>query len=208
MSGERSGEPDELGQQGRLRLPALGRILGEPLADLAAAAAFLRRVLPEIAADLAAIRSHVGSMDPEMVGMHASAERIEGEMGDLNARIGDLAERMAAVERAVVRLEPHVADVNLAVRPLRRAWARVRRVPDGEAQYGVLCREDGGVLDDLFTYRLADCEFLTVTNAANHEKDLAWMQTQAEGFDVDVVDRAADFAMLAVQGPEARDVVT
>ena len=84
----------------------------------------------------------------------------------------------------------------------------VRRLPEGGAQYGVLCREDGGVLDDLFTYRLADCEFLTVTNAANHEKDLAWMQTQAEGFDVDVVDRAADFAMLAVQGPEARDVVT
>ena len=110
MSGERSGDADELGQQGRLRLPSLGRILGEPLADLVAAAAFLRRVLPEIAADLAAIRSHVGSMDPEMVGMHASVERIEGEMGDLNARIGDLAERMAAVERAVVRLEPHVAD--------------------------------------------------------------------------------------------------
>ena len=49
----------------------------------------------------------------------------------------------------------------------------VRRLPEGGAQYSVLCREDGGVLDDLFTYRLADCEFLTVTNAANHEKDLA-----------------------------------
>ena len=38
------------------------------------------------------------------------------------------------------------------------------------------CREDGGVLDDLFTYRLADCHFLTVTNAANHERDLAWLR--------------------------------
>jgi aminomethyltransferase len=83
----------------------------------------------------------------------------------------------------------------------------VRRIPEGGAQYSVMCRQDGGVLDDVFTYRLADCEFLTVTNAANHEKDVAWMQAQAEGYDADVVDRAADFAMLAVQGPDARDLV-
>jgi aminomethyltransferase len=83
----------------------------------------------------------------------------------------------------------------------------VRRMPEGGAQYSVMCREDGGVLDDLFTYRLAESEFLTVTNAANHEKDLAWLQRQAEPFNVDVVDRADDFAMLAVQGPQARDLV-
>lgn len=84
----------------------------------------------------------------------------------------------------------------------------VRRIAEGGAQYSVMCREDGGVLDDLFTYRLAECEYLTVTNAANHERDLAWMQSQADGFDVDVIDRASDFAMLAVQGPAARELVT
>jgi glycine cleavage system T protein (aminomethyltransferase) len=83
----------------------------------------------------------------------------------------------------------------------------VRRIPEGGAQYSVMCRDDGGVLDDLFTYRLAECTFLTVTNAANHEKDLAWLQAHAEGFDVDVLDRAASFAMLAVQGPRARELV-
>ena len=83
----------------------------------------------------------------------------------------------------------------------------VRRLPEGGAQYSVMCREDGGVLDDLFTYRLAEREFLTVTNAANHEKDLAWMQSHAAEFDVDVIDRHADFAMLAVQGPRARELV-
>ena len=83
----------------------------------------------------------------------------------------------------------------------------LRRMPEGGAQYSVMCKEDGGVLDDLFTYRLADCEFLTVTNAANHEKDLAWLQEQAGGFDVDVIDAAAKFAMLAVQGPRARSLV-
>jgi aminomethyltransferase len=83
----------------------------------------------------------------------------------------------------------------------------VRRIPEGGAQYSVLCREDGGVLDDLFTYRLAECSFLTVTNAANHERDLSWLQAHASEFDVDVIDVAAQFAMLAVQGPRARETV-
>ena len=83
----------------------------------------------------------------------------------------------------------------------------VRRIPEGGAQYSVICREDGAVLDDLFTYRLADCEFLTVTNAANHERDTAWLEAHADGFDVDVIDVASRFAMLAVQGPRARRLV-
>jgi aminomethyltransferase len=83
----------------------------------------------------------------------------------------------------------------------------IRRIPEGGAQYSLLCRDDGGVLDDLFTYRLADCHFLTVTNAANHERDLAWYRSHAAEFDVDVIDRQADFAMLAVQGPRARAIV-
>jgi aminomethyltransferase len=78
----------------------------------------------------------------------------------------------------------------------------------GGAQYSVLCREDGGVLDDLFTYRLADDRYLTVTNAANHIRDLAWFLAQAAEFpDAQVSDRIDDFAMLAVQGPFAREIV-
>jgi aminomethyltransferase len=78
----------------------------------------------------------------------------------------------------------------------------------GGAQYSVLCREDGGVLDDLFTYRLAEDRYLTVTNASNHAKDFGWMAYQgANDFDAEVIDRASDFAMLAVQGPTAREIV-
>jgi aminomethyltransferase len=83
----------------------------------------------------------------------------------------------------------------------------VRRVPVGGAQYGVLCREDGGVLDDAFTYRLAERHYLTVTNAANHDKDLRWFEGHAADFDADVVDRLEDYAMLAIQGPRARRIV-
>ncbi len=83
----------------------------------------------------------------------------------------------------------------------------LRRLPEGGAQYSVMCREDGGVLDDLFTYRLAECRFITVTNAANHERDLEWFESQAAGVDADVCDRVSEFAMLAVQGPDARCLV-
>ena len=80
----------------------------------------------------------------------------------------------------------------------------VRHIPEGGAQYSVMCREDGGVLDDLFTYRLAENHFLTVTNAANHERDFTWLHDHAADFDVDVLDRADRYAMVAVQGPQAR----
>ena len=57
----------------------------------------------------------------------------------------------------------------------------VAAIPVGGAQYAVLCREDGGVLDDLFTYRLDAERYLTVTNAANHERDLEWWRAHAAG---------------------------
>ena len=78
----------------------------------------------------------------------------------------------------------------------------------GGAQYGLLCRQDGGVLDDVFTYRLGPDHYLTVTNAANHDKDLAWFRRHAEEADgADVVDAHDRYAMLAVQGPGAREIV-
>ena len=63
------------------------------------------------------------------------------------------------------------------------------------------------MLDDLFSYRLEEERYLTVTNAANHERDLAWFRRHAGGFDAQVIDRAADYAMIAVQGPLAREIV-
>jgi aminomethyltransferase len=83
----------------------------------------------------------------------------------------------------------------------------VSKVPIGGAQYSVLCREDGGVLDDLFTYRLTADRWLTVTNAANHERDLRWFREHSGADEVEVNDRIDRYAMLAVQGPRAREVV-
>src|ERR1700710_1963559 len=78
----------------------------------------------------------------------------------------------------------------------------------GGAQYSCLCNEEGGVLDDLFTYRLGGDRYLIVTNSANHETDLAWLGRWSHDFDVAVRDVADRYAMLAVQGPHARRIVT
>jgi aminomethyltransferase len=83
----------------------------------------------------------------------------------------------------------------------------VTKIAERGAQYSVLCRDDGGVLDDLFTYRLGPDRFLTVTNASNHERDLDWFRRHADDFDVQLADALDDWAMLAVQGPEARGAV-
>ncbi len=83
----------------------------------------------------------------------------------------------------------------------------VSKIAIGGAQYSCLCRHDGGVLDDLFTYRLGEDRYLTVTNAANHERDLEWFEAHAVEFEAEVHDRIDSYAMLAVQGPEARQIV-
>ena len=79
----------------------------------------------------------------------------------------------------------------------------------GGAQYSCLCDEGGGVLDDLFAYRLGGDRYLLVTNSANHDADLAWLGRWSRQFgDVAVRDVADRYAMLAVQGPHARAIVT
>jgi aminomethyltransferase len=77
----------------------------------------------------------------------------------------------------------------------------------GASLYAVLCREGGGIIDDLLTYRLEPERYLTVTNAANHERDFAWFAKHAEGFDAEVADARERYAMLAIQGPGAREIV-
>jgi aminomethyltransferase len=76
----------------------------------------------------------------------------------------------------------------------------------GQALYGCMLDDAGGVLDDLITYYLGDDFYRTVVNAATRELDLAWMREQSGEFDVEIVERN-DLAMVAVQGPEARERV-
>jgi len=70
-----------------------------------------------------------------------------------------------------------------------------------QAQYSVLCYEDGGIVDDLVVYRLADC-WLLVVNGANNEKDTAWLKEHLSG-DVEMKNVTPAVAQLAIQGPKA-----
>lgn len=73
--------------------------------------------------------------------------------------------------------------------------------------YGMMCYEDGGVVDDLLVYKMAEGDFFLVINASNIDKDWAWIQQQAEGFDVELCNCSDDYGQLAVQGPEAESVM-
>ncbi|MCH4392054.1 MULTISPECIES: glycine cleavage system aminomethyltransferase GcvT [Staphylococcus] len=77
-----------------------------------------------------------------------------------------------------------------------------------KAQYTALCNEEGGIIDDLVTYKIGDNDYLLIVNAANTDKDFAWVQKHAPKFDVEVSNVSDQFGQLAVQGPKARDLVS
>lgn len=77
----------------------------------------------------------------------------------------------------------------------------------GRAQYTCMLNATGGVVDDLISYLVGPSCYRLVVNASTREKDLAWMRQQAAGRDVTITERA-ELAMLAVQGPQAREVAT
>lgn len=88
---------------------------------------------------------------------------------------------------------------------LQRVFSNdVARMALGAAQYGVICDEHGGVLDDVIAYRLEPERLLVVTNAANHARDRDWISAHVEALDAVVKDRIDDYAMIALQGPDAR----
>jgi aminomethyltransferase len=89
---------------------------------------------------------------------------------------------------------------------LQRLFANdvARLKNEGKALYSAMLNHDGGVIDDLITYYLAPGRYRVVVNAATRDKDLAWINEQAQSFDVSVTERS-ELGMIAVQGPNARE---
>jgi aminomethyltransferase len=122
-------------------------------------------------------------------------------------------EHMAVRQAAGIFDVSHMGEIETsgpqAAELLQRLLSNdVSLIAVGGAQYSVLCREDGGIIDDLFTYRLGSERFLTVTNASNHEADLAWFRRHAADFpEAEVADQIEEWAMLAIQGPLGREIV-
>jgi len=85
----------------------------------------------------------------------------------------------------------------------------VTRIEPGQAQYSVMCKPDGGIVDDLLIYRFAD-HYRLVVNAANIAKDFAWIEARLQDFapdTVELVDESDDVGLIALQGPESEAIM-
>ncbi|MDY3559107.1 glycine cleavage system aminomethyltransferase GcvT [Gemmata sp. JC673] len=105
----------------------------------------------------------------------------------------------------------HMARVNFdgpdVLAFLERVFTNsVATMKAGQVRYGLVCKEDGGILDDILVYRLPG-SFAAVVNASNREKILAWFAQQRTGLAVEVDDRTLATTMIAVQGPKAVELV-
>ncbi|PKL94389.1 MAG: glycine cleavage system protein T, partial [Gammaproteobacteria bacterium HGW-Gammaproteobacteria-8] len=139
----------------------------------------------------------------------AGGRMVEFAGWSLPIRYGSLVDEHHAVRRAAGMFDvSHMTVVDLqgagARDFLRRLLANdVDKIAEpGQAIYGCMLDEQGGILDDLISYRLEDDFYRLVVNAATRESDLDWIRRQADGHALDVIERD-DLAMLAVQGPEA-----
>ncbi len=76
-----------------------------------------------------------------------------------------------------------------------------------QAQYGFFCNPDGGVVDDVITYKFSDERFLICVNAVNTDKDYQWVKSVRNGFNVELLDRSSEFSQLALQGPNSETIL-
>ena len=83
----------------------------------------------------------------------------------------------------------------------------VTSMPAGKILYGMMCYENGGVVDDLLVYKCGENEFFLVINAANIDKDWEWIQEQSKGYNVKLDHQSDSYGELAVQGPESEQVM-
>ncbi|MGH9380790.1 MAG: glycine cleavage system aminomethyltransferase GcvT [Thermoanaerobaculia bacterium] len=124
---------------------------------------------------------------------------------------GVLEEHRAVRERAGLFDVSHMGEIRVAGPGAESYLQRltpndVQSLVPGRAHYSGLLNERGGYLDDLLVYRMDDEEFLVVVNAANAESDFAWMREHS-GDGVTVEDVSSEYALLALQGPRAVDIL-
>ncbi|MCF8529238.1 MAG: glycine cleavage system aminomethyltransferase GcvT [Aquiluna sp.] len=77
----------------------------------------------------------------------------------------------------------------------------------GKAKYTMICNEQGGIIDDLIGYRMAEDEYLIVANAGNREVVFRELSARTKGFDVTVTDESQDWSLIAIQGPMAAEIL-
>ena len=121
-------------------------------------------------------------------------------------------EHMAVREKVGLFDVSHMGEVTVKGKDAERYVQHIftndiAGAPIGKIYYGMMCYENGGTVDDLLVYKMGENDFFLVINAANIDKDWAWMQQHAEGFDIDLQNRSDFYGQIAVQGPEAEYTV-
>lgn len=121
---------------------------------------------------------------------------------------GIVGEHMAVRNHAGVFDVSHMGEVLMtgpdAARFVNHIFTNdVTKIADGAIVYGMMLHSDGGTVDDLLVYRESPDSYLLVINAANIDKDVAWINSHAEGFDVKIDHLSDSFGELAIQGPES-----
>ena len=121
-------------------------------------------------------------------------------------------EHMAVREKVGLFDVSHMGEVTVQGKDAERYVQHIftndiANAPVGKIYYGMMCYEDGGTVDDLLVYKMGDNDFFLVINASNIDKDWAWMQQHAAGFDIDLQNRSDFYGQIAVQGPESEHIV-
>ena len=84
----------------------------------------------------------------------------------------------------------------------------ISKLTIGQAKYTMICNRDGGIIDDLIVYKMDTEDYLVVANASNRHAVLVAMQDMADyGFKIDIFDETEDWALVAIQGPKAKDIL-
>ncbi len=83
----------------------------------------------------------------------------------------------------------------------------VSKLKPGRAQYNMLPNANGGLVDDIYVYRITDLEYLVVVNAGNIDKDFAHMERFAANYDVQLENKSGEYALIAVQGPKTEEIL-
>ncbi|WP_344101389.1 glycine cleavage system aminomethyltransferase GcvT [Nocardiopsis rhodophaea] len=151
---------------------------------------------------------------PRPTPLHAVHERLGATLVDfagwlMPLRYGsETAEHKAVREHAGLFDLSHMGEISVTG-PQAAAFldyalvGHLSKVKVGRARYTMITAADGGVLDDLIVYRLGEEEYLVVANAANHDTVVAALTERVAGFDARVEDQSAEYALIALQGPEA-----
>jgi len=125
---------------------------------------------------------------------------------------GVIAEHLATRERAGLFDVSHMGEIWVdgpdAIDFVNHLTTNdVAKLVDGQAHYSALTNENGGVVDDLLVHRFAADKLLLVVNAATTDKDWAWIEPKAAGYDVKLRQASADYCQIAIQGPKALGIL-